>query len=173
LEQLPDSAGERDVLAALYKHFSHRPYDFEACANEIWKMMAFPHVTVSKLTRRVVDGGKDADGIYSLGPKDDPIPLTFALEAKCYSVTNAVGVKDLARLISRLKHRQFGVLVTTSFLGDQAYRELRDDEHPVVLLSGVDIVRILKQNGYGDARAVKQWLNDAFPDPSLAVLPTS
>ena len=36
---------------------------------------------------------------------------------------NSVGVKELARLISRIKHREFGVLVTTSYVNEQAYRE--------------------------------------------------
>jgi hypothetical protein len=47
----------------------------------------------------------------------DRISLDFALEAKCYAPENGVGVKELSRLISRLRHRQFGILVTTSFLG--------------------------------------------------------
>ncbi|MCP1762460.1 O-acetyl-ADP-ribose deacetylase (regulator of RNase III) [Bradyrhizobium japonicum] len=36
------------------------------------------------------------------------------LEAKCYGSGNSVGVREMSRLISRLRHRQFGVLVTTS-----------------------------------------------------------
>jgi Restriction endonuclease len=45
---------------------------------------------------------------------------------------SGVGVKELSRLISRLRHRQFGILVTTSYLGHQAYEELRSDRHPVL-----------------------------------------
>ena len=66
------------------------------------------------------DGGRDAYGYYKLGPESDPIRLDFALEAKCYGADNGVGVRDLSRLISRLRHRQFGVLVTTSYLAPQA-----------------------------------------------------
>jgi hypothetical protein len=33
------------------------------------------------------------------------------------------GVREMSRLISRLRHRQFGVLVTTSYVDNQAYRE--------------------------------------------------
>lgn len=35
------------------------------------------------------------------------------------------------------------MLVTTSILGQQAYTEIRDDGHPVVIISGRDIVDIL------------------------------
>jgi len=53
-------------------------------------------------------------------------------------------VRDVARLISRLRHRQFGVFVTTSGVSGQAYNELRDDEHPVVVICGRDIAELLK-----------------------------
>ncbi len=36
-----------------------------------------------------------------------------------------VGVADVARLISRLRQRQFGVFVTTSVVARQAYKEVR------------------------------------------------
>jgi hypothetical protein len=77
------------------------------------------------VTRPSVDGGRDAIGKYRVGPISDPISLDFALEAKCYGPNNGVGVKELSRLISRLRHREFGILVTTSFVSQQAYQELR------------------------------------------------
>ena len=36
---------------------------------------------------------------------------------------NSVGVNEHARLIGRIKHGEFGVLVTTSYVNEQAYRE--------------------------------------------------
>ncbi len=82
------------------------------------------------LARPSGDGGRDAIGQLFVGPTDDQIGLEFALEAKCYAPTNGVNVRDLSRLISRLRHRQLGVLVTTSFLADQAYTRLHQDGHP-------------------------------------------
>ena len=38
--------------------------------------------------------------------------------------SNTVGVREVSRLISRIRHRQFGVLVTTSVVGRQAYEEV-------------------------------------------------
>ena len=89
-----------------------------------------------------------------MGPLADRISLDFALEAKCYAPENGVGVKELARLISRLRHRQFGILVTTSFLGHQAYQELRSDRHPVVVIAGADIAAILVKADAGGCRGV-------------------
>jgi hypothetical protein len=86
------------------------------------------------ITRAVVDGGRDAIGTYRLGPTSDRISLDFALEAKCYAPGSGVGVEGLSRLISRLRYREFGILVTTSFLGRQAYEELRSNRHPVIVI---------------------------------------
>ena len=46
--------------------------------------------------------------------------------------------------------RQFGVLVTTSYVARQAYKEIREDTHPVIIISGKDIVETLKKAGVAD-----------------------
>jgi len=121
------------------------------------------NIIIKTITRNVVDGGRDAIGISRVGPAADPIALDFALEAKCYVPTTSVTVKDLSRLISRLRHRQFGILVTTSYLASQAYQELRSDGHPVVVIAGSDIAAILVKAGLGTPDAVRQWLTAQFP----------
>ena len=121
------------------------------------------------LTAPSRDGGRDAYGYYKLGPEADPIRLDFALEAKCYGPDNGVGVRELSRLISRLRHRQFGVLVTTSYLAPQAYEELRDDDHPVVVISARDIVDILKRQGIATPSETEAWLQREFPTDAPAV----
>lgn len=83
------------------------------------------------------------------------------MEAKCYSPDNSVGVQQLSRLISRLRHRQFGVIVTTSYLHSQAYREIAEDRHPVVVISGGDLVEILVRNGVNDKDTLESWLRPA------------
>lgn len=125
--------------------------------------MMDPNISIEMVTRPSVDGGRDAIGTYRIGPIEDRISLDFALEAKCYGPDNGVGVKALSRLISRLRHRQFGILVTTSYLGLQAYEELRTDRHPVIVIAGVDIAGILIKAGLGSSEAVRQWLMAQFP----------
>jgi hypothetical protein len=49
-------------------------------------------------------------------------------------------VKESARLIARLRYRQFGVLVTAAHVGRQVYQEIRDDQHPVVILADGDLI---------------------------------
>jgi hypothetical protein len=49
--------------------------------------------------------------------------------------------------------------VTTSFVDGQAYREIKEDRHPIVVVSAVDIVDVLRSHGHGDVAAVETWLN--------------
>lgn len=156
-DQAPRS-GDEALVAAIHAHYSSNPHGFEACAMELWKMLAKDAVSQISGTRPSADGGRDAVGLYSIGPPGDRIHLDFCLEAKCYDPRHGAGVRELARLISRLRHRQFGVFVTTSYVSPQAYRELREDGHPVVVVSGRDIADLLRQRGLGGAAEVSEWL---------------
>jgi hypothetical protein len=127
-----------------------------------------PRVITDEITRASVDGGRDAVGRYLLGLSADPVYAEFSLEAKCYQPPmdgmrgNSVGVKEASRLISRIRHRQFGVLVTTSFVARQAYEEVREDRHPIIFLSGKDIADVLTANGYGTTELVENLLQNEF-----------
>jgi hypothetical protein len=148
------------MVRAIIDYF-HTPTDFETCAAKLWEMQA-GRIEYT-LTRPSRDGGRDAYGTVRVGPESDPVRLDFALEAKRYAFETSVGVRDLARLISRIRNRMFGVLVTTSYLHQQAYEEFKTDGHPIAVISGRDIVDILKAAGYGDADAVSRWLQREFP----------
>jgi hypothetical protein len=125
--------------------------------------MADGYVGSYEVTRASVDGGRDAVGEYRIGPAADPVSVTFALEAKLYDPAGGgVGVSDVARLISRLRHRQFGVLVTTSYVARRAYQEVRANQHPVVILAAADIVSLLRAKGYPAPPSVSQWLTEAL-----------
>ncbi len=160
-EQLPSDPSGAQILETVRAHFAERPSDFEACAAVLWQMMS-PAAEINEITRPAVDGGRDAIGSYALGPPADRIKISFSLEAKCYSPTTAVTTRHLARLISRIRHRDFGVLVTTSFVHKRAYEELREDAHPVIIVCGRDIVELLQARGLESATAVKKWLDTEF-----------
>jgi hypothetical protein len=40
--------------------------------------------------------------------------------------------------------------VTTSYLDNQAYKEIREDGHPVVIITGADLIRMLKKQHVTD-----------------------
>lgn len=169
-EQMPVDAESRRMLEMVRAHFELRPHDFEACAVELWMMIA-PSTVEVEVTQRSRDGGRDAVGKYVIGPTTDPVRIDFALEAKCYASSNSVGVREMSRLISRLRHRNFGVLVTTSYVDRQAYREIRDDGHPIVVVSGRDVVNALRAAGVGNRRELASWLSAKFPSPTPVAMP--
>jgi hypothetical protein len=162
-EQMPSDAVGLQMLATIHRYFASRPHGFETCAVELWRMVA-PATGTVDVTRASRDGGRDAVGVYQLGPAADRIAIEFALEAKCYAPTTSVGVADIARLVSRLRYRTFGVFVTTSHIHQQAYGEIRADQHPIVLICGRDIVDILRSHGYSSPEAVHAWLSTRFPE---------
>jgi hypothetical protein len=162
LEQVPESDAGRSIIRAIHLWFTDRPHDFEKCAAAIARMM-LPDIATMDMTRPSRDGGRDAIGQLRIGSGPASILVDFALEAKCYAIESAVGVREISRLISRLRHRQFGILVTTSYLEAQAYKEIKHDRHPIVVISARDIVSLLATNGLGDQLAVDAWLREDFP----------
>jgi hypothetical protein len=173
-EQLPVGAGGMGLLNTLWGYFREDPVQFERCAVELFRF-AVPGLENVDVTRPTRDGGRDALGQLALGPAADPIRLSFALEAKCYEPGNSVGVREVSRLISRIKHREFGVMVTTSYVHEQAYREIREDGHPIIVFSGADIVNTLRAVGITTIPALRAWLGQEFPSistyPAIVDLP--
>ncbi|GAA2369138.1 restriction endonuclease [Streptomyces carpaticus] len=161
-EQLPGDREGQAILEAVRRHFEGVEHGFEPCAVALWRLMA-PRTGACDVTRPSRDGGRDAIGQYILGPPASTIAIDFALEAKCYAAGNAVGVREVSRLISRLRHRNFGVLVTTSYFHRQVQEEIHDDGHPIALICGKDIVDVLRQHGYASLSAVQLWLEQNFP----------
>lgn len=167
-QQSPSNILQEKIIETIYEHFKEEPIAFEAFAAKIYSLHD-PRVIIDEVTRGSVDGGRDAIGRYSLGLEEDPVHMEFSLEAKCYRPGlagengNTVGVKEVARLISRLRHRQFGVLVTTSVIAKQAYTEVREDRHPIVFISGKDIAEILIKKGYNTHELISKLLINEFP----------
>lgn len=155
--QLPNTQEGKQIVSLIYNKYIANPYAFEKCAAELAKLM-LPQIVTCDLTRPWRDGGRDATGTFNIGNGTSAIEVDFALEAKCYSPRSGVGVKELSRLISRLRHRQFGILVTTSYLSDQAYHELKEDKHPVVVIAACDIARLLREK-VGVLDDIQNWLN--------------
>lgn len=157
-EQVPQNSHEEKIIQAIRDKFKSNPYDFEKCAAAIVRLLD-NNIVGLDLTRPWLDGGRDAVGKYRIGTENNAINVEFAMEAKCYGIKNAVGIKETSRLISRLRFRQFGILVTTSYVHEQAYKEVKVDAHPVIILAATDIAKILISHGYGSTDELRKWLN--------------
>ena len=156
-EQLPSDPLSIKLIEELHHYFAADPHSFEYCAAAVARML-LPGISYIDVTRPSRDGGRDAVGSLTIGSGAASIAIDFALEAKCYSASNSVGVREMSRLISRLRHRQFGILVTTSYLDRQAYREIKEDGHPIVVVSAIDIARILKKSGIATVNDLQTWV---------------
>ena len=159
-EQLQCSEDGKLCLNEIRNFYLENPSGFEACAVRIVEMMD-NHFENFSLTRPWRDGGRDAIGYYTISSGNQanyPLKIDCALEAKCYSEKNSVGVKNMSRLISRIRYRQFGILVTTSYVHDQAYKEVAEDGHPILIITASDIAYILARNML-DSSKINSWLN--------------
>ncbi|SVC93627.1 uncharacterized protein METZ01_LOCUS346481 [marine metagenome] len=61
-------------------------------------------------------------------------------------------------------NRQFGIFVTTSWVSEQAYKELVEDRHPVLVISGRDIIEILRSGmSIRSGKDMLDWLSTVAP----------
>ena len=144
-EQLPDDNNKMEMLKCLQQYFydKDRGYSFENFAADLTKYMDSSVVDIN-VTRPYKDGGLDAEGRYRIFQNvENTVYVEFYLQAKCYKPTNAVVVSDTARLISRIKNRQFGIMFTTSYVATQAYEEILKDGHPIVIINGKNIIEYI------------------------------
>ena len=141
-EQLPEIEEQRKMLELLHDFFIEKDhgYSFEEFATFVTEGLDNSIVQIDT-TRPFKDGGIDAEGQYRIFKNaGNSIYVDFYMQAKCYKSTSPVTVKDMARLIARIKNRQFGIMVTTSYVAQQAYQEILDDGHPIVIINGKDII---------------------------------
>ena len=159
-QQLPKNETETQLIKIVKDYFvRHKEgeYAFEKCAAALIQLMDANIISCNN-TRKWRDGGRDALGIYRIGIASTYTDVEFALEAKCYSLEYSCGVEATSRLIARLRHRQFGIFVTTSYVSLQAYKEILEDKHPVLIISATDISQILISKGINSVEKINQWL---------------
>ena len=167
-EQLPKDPTKKKMLKMIYNYFYNPNNKKDSTRFEPFAIfisnLSDSNITKIDNTRPTRDGGRDGIGEYRIMNKSErPLTTFFALEAKCYNENDSVGVKETSRLISRIRHRQFGVLVTTSFVAKQAYQEIVEDGHPISIISGGDIVEILYKNGFHSFEKLNELLENNFP----------
>ena len=167
-EQLPSDPQKLKMLKMIHDYFYDEKKKNESTRFEpfaLWlSMQVDDNIIYIDNTRPTRDGGRDGIGKYRImGSLNRSLVTFFAVEAKCYDLNDSVGVKETSRLISRIKQRQFGVLVTTSFVAKQAYEEIVEDGHPIFIISGVDIINILYKKGINNINSLNKFLNDNYP----------
>lgn len=164
-EQLPDDCNKMKMLNFLQQYFysKDRGYSFEKFAADLTQYMDDSVVDIN-VTRPYKDGGLDADGRYRIFKNaENTVYVEFYLQAKCYAPANGVVVSDTARLISRIKNRQFGIMFTTSYIAKQAYEEILKDGHPIVIINGKNIIEyIFNELEIRTISELAKWLTNNY-----------
>jgi hypothetical protein len=158
-DQLQTDNEGKVCLNKIRDYDSQFPQGFENCARSVLEKTDGKFQDF-ELTRPWRDGGRDALGYYVISPDgkaNHPLRIDCALEAKCYSENNSVGVREMSRLISRIRYRQFGVMVTTSYVHRQAYQEVIEDGHPILIISATDIAQTLRKSAI-TSNNIDEWL---------------
>ena len=158
-DQLQSDIEGQNCVQRIRDFYKGYPQGFENCAKDILEKIDNKFQDF-ELTRPWRDGGRDALGYYVISPggkANSPLRIDCALEAKCYSEKNSVGVREMSRLISRIRYRQFGVMLTTSYVDTQAYKEVVEDGHPILILTATDIATALRRSAITTSN-IDDWL---------------
>ena len=161
-EMLPADEEGMNILKIIHRKYGREnSVGFEKFCKKLMYLMD-PNFQNINLTRPWKDGGMDAFAEYVIKATSDSEKLIVecAMEAKCFNPEkNGVQVRQTARLISRIRHRQFGIFITTSYIADQAYKEVKEDGHPILFCTGKDIVKILKEKAGVTSKNISEWLD--------------
>jgi len=166
-QQLPSGPLGKAMLLKLYRYFASKPYQFLQFAYEIFAMTD-PRISLDRIRRAAPDNTYTIVGNYRMGLDADPVQLGFVLESKCYNPgtgtrkRRSIGNKEIVKLLSRLKHRQFGVLVTTSVVAPQIYADVKKQNRPIVCITGSDMIDILRSIRIDSVKKLGHWLRDHY-----------
>ncbi|MFG2825515.1 restriction endonuclease [Kitasatospora sp. NPDC048365] len=141
----PGSRVEADLLA-VYKRFDNDKHAFEALAAIVAaKVMRGSGQRYDEgwLTRRSGDGGADFVGRLDLGSGLAGTKLVVLGQAKCIKPDSLVSAEQIARVVARLRRGWIGVYVTTGSYSEAAQLEMVEDQYPVVLINGQDLIKEL------------------------------
>lgn len=166
-EQIPvQGSDDAKILDQVY---GLTPEEFErfctSLLQELSKESGIQHNI--EATRLVKDGGLDFFGKL-IFPSPLHYEISFKGQAKRYKTTNAVVPTDISRLVARLQRGEYGIFITTSYYTKTAQEEIFEDNYPVRLFSGSDVVLFLRVLGLvsGKSTIRPDWLMNAVRLPS-------
>ncbi|MEU7748644.1 restriction endonuclease [Nonomuraea sp. NPDC049158] len=134
-------------LEAVYKRFDGNKHHFEAVAATVAARVlrgSGRRYTEGWLTRRSGDGGADFVGRLDLGSGLAGTSLVVLGQAKCIKPDSLVSAEQIARVVARLRRGWIGVYVTTGSYSEPAQVEMVEDQYPIALINGMDLIRELR-----------------------------
>ncbi|MFI9106605.1 restriction endonuclease [Streptomyces fildesensis] len=147
-EQRPEPGSKDAVdLMTVYKRFDDDKHAFEGLASAIAARVmrgAGSSYVEGWLTRRSGDGGTDFVGRLDIGSGLAGTKLVVLGQAKCVKPDTLINAEQIARVVARLRRGWIGVYVTTGSYTVPAQVEMVEDQYPIVLINGSDLVKELR-----------------------------
>lgn len=134
-------------LEAVYKRFDGNKHAFEAVAATVAARVlrgSGQRYIEGWLTRRSGDGGADFVGRLDLGSGLAGTSLVVLGQAKCIKPDSLISAEQIARVVARLRRGWIGVYVTTGSYSEPAQVEMVEDQYPIVLINGRDLIKELR-----------------------------
>ncbi|MFI1438020.1 restriction endonuclease [Streptomyces fructofermentans] len=153
-DQRPVAGSRRhDDLQLIYGQFDGRKHDFESVASAVAARVlkgSGHNYREGWITRRSGDGGADFVGRIDLGSGLAGTSLVVLGQAKCIRPDSLVSAEQIARVVARLRRGWIGIYVTTGAFSEPAQLEMVEDQYPIVLVSGLDLARELRNMARDD-----------------------
>jgi hypothetical protein len=148
-EQMPAPGSTDDaLLQTIYRFFDGRKHSFELLASWVAADVLGGQGGVYRqgwLSRAGGDGGLDFVGRLDVGSAASNTPLVVLGQAKCVTPGTSISADQVARIVARLRRGWLGVFVTTGIFSKQAQIEVVDDEYPLVLIHGLQVVEHVRR----------------------------
>jgi hypothetical protein len=91
------------------------------------------------------DHGTDFVGRLTIGEGFSSTRVVVLGQAKCEKINSPTGGVHVARTVARLRRGWVGIYVTTSYFSESVQREVLEDQYPIVLVHGLELVRTVDQ----------------------------
>jgi hypothetical protein len=143
----PGSPQEK-MLQAIYLFFEGKKARFEGLASAVAAQVLSRAGAVYRegwLTPASADHGTDFVGRLTIGEGFSSTKVVVLGQAKCEKINSPTGGVHVARTVARLRRGWIGVYVTTSYFSDSVQREVLEDQYPIVLVHGLELVRTVDQ----------------------------
>ncbi|MFR9756552.1 restriction endonuclease [Streptomyces sp. TR06-5] len=154
-EQRPREPADIADLEWIHKFFDGRKHDFEAVASAVAARVmrgAGKSYVEGWLTHRSGDGGADFVGRLDIGSGFSGTSLVVLGQAKCVKPDQLITAEHVARVVARLRRGWIGAYVTTGAYSVASQAEMIEDQYPIVLVNGLELVhqlRAMARDDYG------------------------
>ncbi len=171
-QPVPNSREQR-ILNHIYSFYEKRRSHFELLASLVVKSVISQggaHYVQGWVTPPSGDHGADFVGRVDLGSDPGKVKIVVFGQAKCEDPRTATSGRHIARTVARLKRGWIGAYVTTSFFSEPVQQEIIEDQYPILLINGLQLVQevdlLAREGGHN---TINEYLESVDKDYKASV----